>query len=99
MSGKDRPRNVLDGMIHRHYQDWAVGDGATTEFPLSHTVLRGEDVLVFVSGIAKRPSQSGTAYDYAIRGITPGYNGDTNRIKFTVPPAPGAPILFFSAAG
>jgi len=99
MSGKDRPRNVLDGMAHRHYQDWATGDGVTTEFPLTHTVLRGDDVFVYVSGILKRPSTRGTAYDYAIRGLTAGYAGDSNRVKFTVAPAPGAPIAFISAAG
>lgn len=99
MSGKDRPRGVLDGMAHRHYQDSAVGDGTTTEFPLSHTILRADDLLVFVGGLHKILSARGTANDYAIRGLTAGYAGDSNRVKFTVAPAPGTHIVFFTAAG
>lgn len=99
MSGKDRPESVLRGMAHRHYQDRAEGDGGTTEFALTRTILRGDDLLVFVSGLLKLPDLNGTAYDYAIRGITPGYDGDSNRVKFNVAPAPGATIIFFTAAG
>lgn len=99
MSGKDRPRGQLDGMIHKHYQAWTTGNGVLTEYPLAKTVLRGDDLLVFVGGILKRPSESGVAFDYAIRGITAGYAGDSNRVKFTVAPGVGVTIAFYTAAG
>lgn len=99
MSGKSRSRSTLDGMAHRHYQDWATGDGVAVEFPLTHTVLRGDDVQVYLNGAIKRPAAGGVAHDYAIRGITAGYPGDSNRIKFAAAPGGGATILFVVAAG
>lgn len=97
MSGKDRPRNVLDAMAHRHYQQWLTGTAAT-EYQLAVTVLRIEDLWVFVNGLLKRPSASGTAFDYQVRGLTPGYPGDSNRVKFSVAPN-GLPVCFLVAGG
>ena len=97
MSGKDRPRNVLDAMAHRHYAVWLTGTAAT-EYDLGKTVLRLDDVIVFVSGALKRPADRGTANDYAIRGITPGYPGDSNRVKFVAAPN-GLAVCFYVAAG
>lgn len=90
---------MLDGMTHRHYAAWADGDGATTEFPLPITVLRAEDVAVYVGGNLMRPSERGTAHDYAVRGLTSGYDGDSNRVRFTAAPANGADIAFHLVGG
>lgn len=89
----------LNGMAHRHYQAWAVGDGTTTEFALPVTVLREQDVMVFVGGALMRPASRGTAYDYAVRGLTAGYAGDTNRVKFTAAPGNGVAIAFALVGG
>lgn len=97
MSGKDRPRSVLDAMAHRHYQQWETGTAAT-EYALGVTVLRLEDVWVFVDGALMRPSDRGTAHDYAVRGLTPGYEGDSNRVKFSVAPN-GLDVCFLVVGG
>lgn len=97
MSGKDRPRNVLDAMAHRHYQQWLTGTAAV-EYALDRTVLRIDDLFVFVSGALKRPSAAGTAFDYQVRGLTPGYAGDSNRVKFSVAPN-GLAVCFLVAGG
>lgn len=100
MSGKDRPRNVLDAMAHFHHASpLQLGDGVTTEFALPVTVLRGGDLMVFVDGILQHEAEPGSANDYALRGITFGYVGDTNRIQFTAAPAGGAKIKLIAAGG
>lgn len=98
-SAKGRPQSEINSISHRHYHDHAEGDGVTTEFPLLRTVLREPDVAVYVSGLLKLIDLRGVVNDYAIRGLTPGYPGDSNMVKFTVPPAPNAPIIFISSAG
>lgn len=80
--------------IRQPYQAWATGDGAKTEFPLPKNVGRPDDLRVLVGGAGVRPSDRGTAHDYAIRGHTPGYAGDTNTVKFTTPPGAGVAISF-----
>jgi hypothetical protein len=101
MSGaKDRPRNVLDAMAHFHHAAPVVaGDGATTEFALPVTVLRGGDLMVFINGVLQHEAEPGSSYDYALRGITAGYAGDSNRVKFTAAPALGAKIKLIAAGG
>lgn len=75
------------GRRHTHYAQWFVGDGVKTEFLLSRTIQRVEDVMVTVDGLVKRPYENGTAYDYQVRGHTAGYGGEKNAIKFAVAPA------------
>lgn len=100
MGAKDRPRNVLDSMAHFHHAAPVVtGDGATVEFALPVTVLRGSDVMVFKNGVLMHEAEPGIANDYAVRGITAGYRGDTNRIKFTAAPGVGAKIKLIAAGG
>lgn len=79
--------------VTRQYRTWATGNGATTEFALGKTVKRVEDLLVFVDGKLQRPAENGTAHQYSVRGLTPGYDGDKNMVKFTA--APGAVDLCF----
>lgn len=100
MSGKDRPRNVLDAMAHRHYAPaWVVAIAAQTEFALPITVLRIEDVQVFVDGVLKQVATSAAANDYAVRGLTAGYVGDSNFIKFAAAPGVGAKVAFHVVGG
>jgi len=99
MAGKNRDRGTLDAMAHRHYQSPATGDGTTVEFALPHSILRQDDVVVYVAGALMTPALQGTPNDYAVRGITPGYAGDKNRIKFTSAPSNGAKIMFITAGG
>ncbi len=96
---RGRTPETLNAMAHRHYQAWAVGDGTTTEFPLPVTVLRAQDLMVFVGGALMRPANRGTAYDYAVRGLTPGYAGDSNRVKFVVAPVDGIDLTFWLVGG
>lgn len=97
---KGRPSNVITAMAHFHHPSPLVlGDGATTEFALPVTVLRAGDVQVFVNGVLQHAAEAGAAHDYAIRGITAGYLGDSNRIKFTSAPANGAKIMRIAAGG
>lgn len=99
MGAKSRSAITLTAMAHRHYQTPAVGDGATVEFALSHSLLRGDDLNVYVAGLLMHPAVPGAANDYAIRGLTPGYVGDSNRVKFTAAPALAAKIMFIVAGG
>jgi hypothetical protein len=89
-----RTQEQLNKVIRQQYQGWATGDGVTTEFPLPKKVGRLDDLCVIVAGLDKRPSDKGTAYDFKVRGITAGYDGDTNMVKFTAAPAAGADIKF-----
>lgn len=72
--------------LHTHYSLWFVGDGATTEFRLEKTVGRVDDVAVYVDGVRQRPAEKGTAYDYSIRGLTSGYDGERNAVRLVVAP-------------
>lgn len=95
MSGaKSRSPETLGAMAHRHYTGAATGDGATVEFALPKTLDRVEDLHVFVAGLRKRVSDVNGAHDYAVRGLTPGYSGDKNYVKFTSAPGNGTDILF-----
>lgn len=94
-----RPADQLLDLAHRHYVQWATGDASETEFALEWSVGRIDEISVFVSGALMRPSDRGTAYDYAVRGITAGYDGDANRVRFTVAPGNNENIAFFLVGG
>lgn len=96
---KGRPMETLAGMAHRHYQAWAVGDGTTTEFALPVTLQREQDLMVFVGGVLLRPASRGTGFDYRVRGLTAGYAGDANRVRFVSAPALNADITFWLVGG
>jgi hypothetical protein len=83
----DVTRERRDNRVHQHYTQWFVGDGAKTEFLLEKTYEQFEDLDVFVDGLLKRPDVPGTAYDYQLRGLTSGYDGEKNAVKFNVAPA------------
>lgn len=93
-----RTQEAINNLAHRHYVTWAVGDGATTEFKLGKSVRRLEDLQVTKAGAVQRPSAGGTPFDYAVRGVTPGYAGDANFVRFTVAPVVGADLGFFQTA-
>ncbi len=97
---KGRSTEDIIGMAHRHHQSWnSTGDGETTEFALPVTVLRLDDLMVYLGDVLMRPSTRGTAYDYAVRGLTAGWAGDTNRVRFTLAPPPGTRITFAAVGG
>lgn len=96
---KGRAPETLNAMAHRHYRQWVTGDGSATEFALDVTVLRLQDLQVFRAGLLLRPSDRGTAYDYQVRGLTPGYPGDSNRVRFTAAPGAGVAICFDVVGG
>lgn len=89
-----RTQEQLNTLAHRQYQAWALGDGAKTEFSLPKNVLRLDDLIVHVSGAIQQPASNGTAHAYAVRGLTPGYAGDANYVKFTAAPPLNAVIGF-----
>jgi len=97
MSGKSRTTEQVASIAHRHYRQDFTGTAAT-EYPLAHTVLRIEDVLVYVSGALKVPADRGTAHDYSVRGLTAGYAGDSNMIKFAAAPN-GLAVTFLLVGG
>lgn len=100
MPQKDRPREVLDGMIHQHYSTPYTGDGATVEFALPTEVLRLSDIVgVYVAGARLSPATPGVAHDFAVRGLTAGYPGSRNKIKFAVAPALAAKIIIDTVGG
>lgn len=72
--------------LHQHYAQWFVGDGVKVEFALARTYGRVEDVDAYVDGALKRPDESGVVYDYKLRGLTSGYDGERNTVKFAVAP-------------
>ena len=74
---------------HTHYDFWFTGNGVKTEYQFSKTFERVEDVQAFVDGLCMRPADRATAYDYQLRGLTAGYVGDRNTIRFTVAPPNG----------
>lgn len=90
-----RTQEQLNSLAHRAYVTWATGDGVTTEFALPKIVARLDDLMVTVAGLVKRPDLNGAAFDYKVRGLTPGYTGDRNFVKFAVAPVAAANIGFF----
>lgn len=99
MSAQGKTPEQLNGMIHKHYRQLLTGDGATVEFDIGGTVRRVEDLMVFVAGLLQRAQDGATAYDYAVRGLSAGYNGDSNRIKFAAAPAGAARIDILRIGG
>ena len=99
MGAKSRSATTITAMAHRHYQVPFVGDGVTVEFPLTHSLQRADDLNVYLAGLLLHPATPGSANDYAIRGLTPGYIGDMNRVKFTVAPGMGIAGMFIVAGG
>lgn len=86
MATKDPDSDKTGLRLHSHYTYWFTGTGAKTEFAIPKTFSKADDVLVFVDGAVQRPDVPGTAYNYALRGVTSGYIGDKNTIKFAVAP-------------
>lgn len=89
----------INGMVHKHYRSMLAGDAATTEFDIGGTVGRVDDILVFVAGLLQRPKDGATANDYSVRGLSAGYDGDSNRIKFAAAPGAGARIDILRIGG
>ena len=102
MSGKQRTPAQTAAIAHRHYSQHQTGSAAV-EYPLDHTVLRADDVMVYVDGKIMRPADANGVHDYQVRGIhsntpaTAPYPGDSNTIKFTV--APNGKLVSFIMAG
>lgn len=94
MPKSGRTQEQLNNIVHRQYTIWATGDGAKVEFPIDKNVTRLDDLIVKVAGLTLRPADKGTAFDYAVRGVTPGYAGDNNTVKFAAAPALNANICF-----
>ncbi len=84
----------ISSRLHQHYSQSAVGDGVTVEFFLTKTLGRLADLTVTVAGAQKKVSDRGVAFDYSVRGLTPGYNGSANAVKFAAAPANAAVIIF-----
>lgn len=100
MGAKGRGQAELNAFAHRHFASPILhGDGHTKEFALPITVLRTDDVQVFVNGLLQHVAAPATPNDYAVRGFTPAYAGDKNRIMFTAAPANGAKIMLITAGG
>lgn len=76
-------------LLHRHYSEWATGDGTKTVFFLAHTPSTDSELIVTVAGLVKRPSASGTTYDYALAG---------NKVTFAAAPAAAAHVGFHIAS-
>lgn len=87
-------QDQVNNRVRQQYTFWATGDGATVEFPIGKNVTRLDDLTVKVAGLTVRPANLGTPFDFSVRGVTPGYDGDNNTVKFTVAPAGGANICF-----
>lgn len=96
---KGRSPESLLGLAHRHYSVAFTGTGTTTEYALPVTVLRLENVAVYVAGLRLRVSERGTAYDYQVRGLTAGYEGDSNRVRLTAAPALNAAVIIDLVGG
>lgn len=94
MARIDGNEQQVQSRLHQHYSLNAVGDGATVEFFLTKTLLRLADLTVTVGGVQKKVSDRGTPNDYSVRGLTPGYNGSANAVKFAAAPANAAVIIF-----
>ena len=86
---QDRTNN----RAHQHYTETFTGDGAKTVFFLAHNYATSHDVQVHVGGSRKRAAEPGTAHDYSLRGVTSGFDGDKNAIKFGAAPGNGADIV------
>lgn len=99
MGAKDRSPITISAMAHKHYRKLHSGDGVTVEFEIGGTVDRVEDIMVFVAGLLQRAQDGPTAYDYAVRGLSSGYDGDKNMIKFAAAPAGAARIDILRVGG
>jgi hypothetical protein len=93
-----RTQEALNALAHRHFITWLTGDGVKTEFFLPKAVQRLDDLIVSIGGAIKRPSAAGVVFDYDVRGITPGYPGERNAIRFAAAPAAGVNIGLFQTA-
>lgn len=89
----DQTQDRVDNRGHQHYTETFTGDGATTTFFLAHNYGTTHDVQVHVSGSRKRAAEPGAAHDYSLRGVTSGFDGDKNAIKFAAAPANDADIV------
>lgn len=86
----------INNASHQHYASWQLGTGAQTEFAIDKTVQRLEQLMVTSEGKVLRPDADATTpYDYAVRGITPGYAGDANMVKIHTAPPAAANVGFF----
>lgn len=85
--------NQISTRLHSHFRLPFKGTGAQFEFFLSKTISKLSDVSVIVDGVIQRVSDRGTANDYSVRGLTPGYPGDRNAIKLVVAPLAGVDVL------
>lgn len=94
MAKSGRTQEQLNNLAHRQYVAWALGDGVKTEFPLPKRILRLDDLIVSVSGSIQQPATPSVPNAYAVRGLTAGYAGDSNFVKFTAAPPVGAAIGF-----
>lgn len=99
VGGKGRSPENLNTMAHRHHSSTMLANGLTREFPLPVTVLRLEDVAVSVGGVLVLVANRNAPNDYAVRGLTAGYSGDSNRVRFTVIPPNGARVTFSAVGG
>jgi hypothetical protein len=83
----------VSSRLHSHFEIAFVGDGHTKEFFLTKTLGRLQDITVQVAGVRQKQADRGTPNDYSVRGLTPGYTGSANAIKFVVAPPNLADIL------
>lgn len=72
---------------HQHYQQWAVGDGVKTRFPLEKTPRDISQIAVYAAGLRKRPAERGVAFDFSL------VNGNAV-VLFVAAPAAAANICF-----
>lgn len=91
----EQTQERINSAAHRHYVAWALGNGVKKEFPLPKNVTRLEQLMVVSEGKVLRPQDGAVLYDYAVRGITPGYAGDTNFVKIHTAPPLNANVGFF----
>lgn len=60
--------DLLTSRSHTHTIQWFTGDGTTTVFHLAKTPQNASQLMVFVDGQLKRPSDRGTIHDYTLSG-------------------------------
>lgn len=95
MARSVREQRDTNNRVTRPFQGWYVGDGIKTEFTLPRDVRRMNDLVVHVQGLLQRPDDPTGVFDYSVRGVTPGYNGSPNTVRFVVPPPIAANIHLF----
>jgi hypothetical protein len=89
----EQTQDRQDNRGHQHYTETFTGDGVKTTFALAHNYSSTHDVQVHVSGGRKRADEPAGAKDYSLRGVTHGFDGDKNMIKFAAAPGAGADIV------